>query len=101
MIRERYHCLEFKKECRDDIFYSLTPELRNILIFYDQMSVANLSKSVFDFLTKKPHHINLTVIYLLPNVYNKGTSHITISLYSHYNVVFRNSRDGSQFQTMA
>ena len=32
MIRERYPGIEFEKGWRDDIFYSLTPEQRNILV---------------------------------------------------------------------
>ena len=37
----------------------------------------------------------------MQNVYNQGKSQRTISLTSHYSVVFRNKLDASQFRTMA
>ena len=101
MIRERYPGIEFEKGWRDDIFDSLTPEQRNILVLDDQMNFASSSKSVSDLFTNGSHHRNLTVIYLVQNLYNQGKSQRTISLNSDYNVVFRNGRDASQFQTMA
>ena len=101
MIRERYPGIEFEKGWRDEIFDSLSPEERNILVLDDQLAVTSSSKSVADFFTKGSHHRNLTVIYLVQNVYNQGKSQRTISLNSHYSVVFRNGRDASQFHTMA
>ena len=101
MIRERYPNIEFENRWRDHIFDSLTPEQRNILVLDDQMAVASSSKSVADFFTKGSHHRNLTVIYLVQNVYNQGNSLRTILLNSNYNVVFRNGRNTSQYRTMA
>ena len=65
------------------------------------MGIASSSKSVADLFTRGSQHRNLTVIYLVQNVYNQGKSQRTISLNSHYSVVFRNGRDASQFRTMA
>ena len=41
MIRQRYPGIEFEKGWRDDIFDSLSQELRNILVLDDQMAVAS------------------------------------------------------------
>ena len=101
MIRERYPGIKFEKGWRDDIFDSLSHEQRNILVLDDQMGVASSSSSVADLFTRGSHHRNLTVIYLVQNVYNHGKSQRTISLNSHYSVVFRNGRDASQSCTMA
>ena len=65
------------------------------------MGVASSSTFVADLITNRSHHRNLTVIYMVQNVYNQGKSQKTISLNSHYNVVFSNGRDASQFRTMA
>ena len=65
------------------------------------MGVTSSSKLVSDLFTKGSHHRNLTVIYLVQNVYNQGKSQKTISLNSYYSVVFCNGREASQFQTMA
>ena len=101
MIRERFPRIEFEKEWRDEIFDSLSPEQRNIMVLDDQMVVASSSTSVADLFTKGSHHRNLTVIYLVQNVYNQGKSQRSISLNSHYSVIFRNGRDASKFRTMA
>ena len=70
MIRERYHGIEFEKGWRDEIFDSLSHEQRNILVLDDQMGVASFNSSVADLFTKGSHHRILSVIYLVPNVYN-------------------------------
>ena len=101
MIRERYPGIEFEKGWRDMIFDSLSDEQRNILVLNDQMGISSSISSVADLCTKEFHNRNLTVIYLVQNVYNHGNSQRTISLNSHYSVVFRNGRDASQFRTMA
>ena len=101
MIRERYSSIVFEKGWRDEILDSLSPEQRNILVLDDQMGVARSGTSVADLFTKGSHHKNLTVIYLVQNVYNQGKSQRTILLYSHYSVVFCNNRNASQYRTMA
>ena len=65
------------------------------------MGVASSSSSMADRFSKGSHKNNLTVIYPVQNVYNQRKSQRTISLNSHYSVVFRNGRDASQFRTMA
>ena len=56
IIRERYPGIEFEKGWRDEIFNSLSPEQRNILVLDDQMGVATSSKSVADLFIKGLHH---------------------------------------------
>ena len=101
MIRERYPGIEFEKKLRDEIFGSLSPKQRNVLILDDQMGVASSSTSVADLFIKGSHHRNLPVIYLVQYVDNQGKSQKTISLNSHYSVFVHNGRDASQFRTMA
>ena len=100
-IRKRYHGKDFENRWRNDIFDSLNLEQGNIPVLDDQMGVASSSTSVADLFTKKSHYRNLTVIYLLQNVYNQGKSQRTISLNSHNSVVFRNAWDASQVRIMA
>ena len=76
-------------------------EQRNILVLDEQMGVASSSMSVADLFTKGSHHTNLNLINLVQNKNNQGKSKRTISLNSHYSVVFRKGRDASQFRTMA
>ena len=101
IICKRFPGIEFEKGWRDKIFDSLSHKQRNTLVLDDQMGVASSSTSVADLFTKGSNHRNLPVIYLVQNVYNHGKSQRTISLNSHYSVVFRNGRDASLLRTMA
>ena len=78
LIWERYSSIDFEKNWRDKIFDSLSSKQRNILVLADQMGVASLSTSDADLFTKESHNRNLTVVYLVHNVYNHGTSQKTI-----------------------
>ncbi len=53
-------------------------------------------KEVSQWFTKKSHHQQTSVIYLVQNMFDKAPEHRTISLNAHYLVVFKNPRDSSQ-----
>ena len=100
-IKTIYPEIEFMHGYSDDIYDSLEPSERNLLILDDQMSEASDSKSLAKLFTKGSHHRNVTILYLVQNMFDQGKSSRTVSLNSHYTVVFRNLRDQSQFRTMA
>ena len=68
-----------------------TPRL---CILDDLMSETN--ESVTKLFTKGSHHRNISVIQIVQNLFGKNKEHRTISLNSHYLVVFKNPRDKSQ-----
>ena len=100
-IKTIYPEIEFMKGYSDDIYDSFEPSDRNLLILDDQMSEASNTKSLANLFTKGSHHRNVTILYLVQNMFDQGRSSRTVSLNSHYTVVFRNLRDQSQFRTMA
>ena len=100
-MRVTFPHVEFVERWREYLYVSIRPAERNLLILDDQMDEAGDSKTLSKLFTKGSHHRNLTVIYLLQNVFNQSKSQRTVSLNSHYNVVFRNRRDASQFRTLA
>ena len=100
-IKTIYPEIEFMQGYSDDIYDSLEPTERNLLILDDQMSEASDTKSLAKLFTKGSHHRNVTILYLVQNMFDQGKSSRTVSLNSHYAVVFRNLRDQSQFRTMA
>ena len=53
-----------------------------------------------DLFTKGSHHRNLSIIYILQNIFPKGKESRTISLNAHYIFLFKNPRDPSQIQTL-
>lgn len=52
--------------------------------------------------TKGSHHLNVSVIYLVQNLFhNANKDHRTISLNAQYVVLFKNPRDGRQIEYIA
>ena len=100
-VKNIYPEIEFMNGYTDEIYDSLEPSERNLLILDDQMSEASDTKSLAKLFTKGSQHRNVTILYLVQNMFDQGKSSRTVSLNSHYTVVFRNLRDQSQFRTMA
>jgi len=96
-----YPHIEFVKDWNEGISESIKKDEKNLIIIDDQMVNAGKSDGLSDLFTKGAHHKNLTVIYLVQNIFNKSKSQRTVSLNSHYNVLFRNERDAQQFHTLA
>ena len=65
-----------------------------VLIIDDQMSETDVTVS--NLFTKGSHHRNVSVVYIVQNLFGKNRFMRTISLNSHYLVLFKNPRDGSQ-----
>ena len=51
--------------------------------------------------TKGSHHRNISVMYIVQNLFGKNKEQRTSSLNSHYLVVFKNPRDASQITHLA
>ena len=84
-VRATFPHVEFVEGWREDLYASIRPDERNLLILDDQMDEAGDSKTLSKLFKKGLHHRNLTVIYLVQNVFNQSKSQRTVSLNSHYN----------------
>ena len=99
--RALFPFVEFVEGWREVLYASIRPDERNLLILDDQTDEAGNSKTLSKLFTKGSHHRNLTIINLVQNVFNQSKSQRTVSLNSHYNVVFCKKRDARQFRTYA
>ena len=63
--------------------------------------MAETDSRVTNLFTKKSHHSNTSVIYLVQNLFSKNKESRTISLNSQYMIVFKNPRDVTQMTTLA
>jgi len=70
-----------------------------LLILDNLMNETN--RSVTDLFTKGSRHRDLSVVYIVQNLFNNGKEHRTISLNGHYIVEFKNPRDASQIVHLA
>ena len=77
----------------------LDPGEKHLIIIDDQMD--DVDQRVSDLFTKYSHHKNLSVMLIVQNLFNKNKYHRTISLNTHYMVLFKNPRDQSQMRTLA
>ena len=66
-----------------------------MIVVDDHMSDVN--QLVADIFTKFSHHRNISVLHLTQNLFDKNKYARTISLNSHYLVLFKNCRDAGQF----
>ena len=77
----------------------LDPKVRNLVVLDDLMNETDAS--VTEMFTKGSHHRNISVIYIVQNLFHRGKEHRTISLNAHYMVLFKNPRDASQINSLA
>jgi hypothetical protein len=70
-----------------------------LLIIDDLMDETD--SSVEKIFTRMSHHRNISVIYITQNMFPKNKHARTISLNSHYMILFKNPRDAGQFATLA
>ena len=75
------------------------PDLDNVpenslIIIDDQM--AETGVAISNLFTKGSHHNRLSVIYIVQNLFGKNKYMRTISLNSHYLILFKNPRDATQ-----
>ena len=66
---------------------------RNLIAFDDQIIDASKDKRIVNLFTRGSHHRNLSVIYIVQNLFHQGKGSLSISLNNHYLVLFKNPRD--------
>ena len=74
---------------------------RNLIVFDDQMIDAGGDKLIVNLVTRCSHHRNLSVIYIVQNLFHQEKGSRSISLNSHYLVLFKNPRVKLQIVTLA
>ena len=83
----------------DDILDTINPETRNLFIVDDMMGEKDAV--IAKLITKKSHHGNLSVIYIVQNLFHYSKEHRTISLNASYLCLTKNVRDASQIVHLA
>jgi hypothetical protein len=97
--------VRFVKDFDDSLYESIDPKTRNLVVLDDQMESSNVRQrggsSLAKFFTQGSHHRNLTVVYIVQNLFHQSPPMRTVSLNSHYLVLFKNPRDKSQVRALA
>ncbi len=100
-LQKEIPCLKFLNGFPDDVNEIIDPLKRNLLIIDDLMTEVGNDKRLTALFTKGSHHKNLSVILILQNLFHQSKEMRTISLNSHYLVIFKNPRDKSQINHLA
>ena len=80
----------------EDVNTYFDPRQPSLLIIDDLSQELTDSMQLVNLFTKGSHHLNLSVIFICQNMFLQGKFTRTMSLNTHYFVVFRNARDKSQ-----
>jgi len=86
---------------QDDLSRLAAHEGRKILILDDLAAQCVKSADIENLFTRGMHHLDITVIMLLQNLYQAGKSATTIARNSFYFVFFENNADRQQIATKA
>ena len=84
-----------------DVLPTIESSERNLVAIDDQMSEAGKLAEMANRFTKRSHQKNITVIYIVQNVIDKGKAHRTISLNSIHCAFQKPTLSGSNKDTRA
>ncbi len=93
--------IEFVDGFPNDLYASVEGHNKSLVILDDLMSQCSNDTRVSDLFTRGSHHRGISVFFLTQNLFPPGKLSRTISLNSHYMIVFRNPRDSLGISTLA
>ena len=95
--------IEFNEGIPDDIDNAdyLDVSQRNLMVLDDIMAQSGKDKRISDLFTKGGHHRNLSIIYIIQNIFHQGKEMRNISLNAHYIVLLKSPRDKQQISMLA
>ena len=93
--------VQFVEGLPDDWTGIIDPKFRNLVILDDLMQECGNDCQISKLFTQGSHHCNLSVVYIVQNLFHQSKESRTISLNCHYIVLFKNPRDRSQIVHLA
>ena len=100
-LKEFLPAIEFAEGIDEQLLEGIRVSERNLVVIDDLMSRAGDSKRVSALFTQESHHRNLTVIFIVQNLFYQGREMRNISLNGQYFVIYKNPRDKSQIRYLA
>ena len=93
--------VQFIKGLPDDFDSFLTGSGPGLVVFDDLMTRAHSDQRMTKLFSVGSHHRNLSVIFIVHNLFHQGKEMRNLSLNSHYIILFKNPRDKLQISTLA
>ena len=92
--------IQFLNSLDEQVYDSLDGNYNNLVILDDAMNKLGSTGILEKFFTEGSHHRNISIIYIVQNLFDKGKSHRTVSLNSQYIFLFKNPRDSGQIASI-
>ena len=93
--------INFVEGVPSDLESMINPSIRNLVVIDDLMHELSNDQRITSLFTKGCHHRNLSVIFILQNIFHRGKELRDMSLNCHYLVLFKSLRDSSQVNHLA
>lgn len=96
--------IEFVKVENDDTIIDVDKfdaSKPSLLILDDLMQECKNNEELCNIFTKASHHKNISIMFLIQNLFIQGKQTRTMSLNSHYIIAFKNPRDRGQIAALA
>lgn len=93
--------VEFIQGIPDDLEERFEARHNNVLVLDDLMTKCHSDERLTRLFSVGSHHKNLSVIFIIHNLFHRGSEMRNLSLNSHYIVVFKNPRDQQQISILA
>ena len=95
------HGVEFIQGIPDDFETMFNAQHKNLLILDDLMTHCHSDARLTRMFSVGSHHRNLSIIFIIHNLFHQGKEMRNLSLNSHYIVLFKNPRDSLQITTLS
>ena len=93
--------ITFVEEVPNDLESMIDPSIRNLVVINDLMQEMSHDQRITNLFTKGCLHRNLSVIFILLNIFHRGKQLRDMRLNCHYLVLFKSPRDSSQVNHLA
>ena len=100
-MRKSVDNIHFIEGFPQDMESLIDPSKRNLVVIDDLMAELSGDTRVMNMFTKGSHHRNMSVIFIVQNLFLASKQFRTISLNAHYMILFKNPRDNSQIIHLA
>ena len=94
-MRKSIDNVRFIEGFPSDMDTLIDPGVRNLVVIDDLMTELSGDTRVTNLFTKGSHHRNMSVIFIVQNLFLASKQFRTISLNAHYMILFKNPRDNS------
>lgn len=93
--------VKFYQGIPEDIEDRFDKNKTNLLIIDDLMTKCHSDERLTRLFSVGSSHMNLSIIFIIHNIFHQGKEMRNISLNSHYIILFKNPRDSLQISTLA